>query len=320
MVTQRYLFDLAISRPSPRSRLKVTIGAGLWRSKVKCWWHSRSKAATRVRATDRRSGKGGFRLSLRAFDAQLDSLTITQEELGRRIKPLEPERSLLLEKPLMLVAHAGGQQLRKSDVAYDLLREWIAGGAPLDRPSSPRIVKVEVFPKERRVLPAPHRRQQLAVHAHYSDGTSRDVTRLASYSSSNESVATVDANGLVQASQRGEAAILVRVLEHIETLPLMFVEQVLAFIGPTRARTTRSIAWSMPNCSRCSSCPQTSVPMPSSFGVPRSTSPVYCPMPPSRDVFCPAPTLTSDRVGLTRYSNDLSMPSSGRSSGAIGCD
>ncbi len=178
------------------------------------------------------SGKGGFRLSLRAFDAQLDSLTITQEELGRRINRLEPERSLLLEKPLMLVAHAGGQQLRKSDVAYDVLREWIAGGAPLDRPSSPRIVKVEVFPKERRVLPAPHRRQQLAVHAHYSDGTSRDVTRLASYSSSNESVATVDANGLVQASQRGEAAILVRVLEHIETLPLMFVEQVPGFHWP----------------------------------------------------------------------------------------
>ncbi len=45
-------------------------------------------------------------------------------------------------------------------------------------------------------------------------------------------MATVDANGLVQASQRGEAAILVRVLEHIETLPLMFVEQVPGFHWP----------------------------------------------------------------------------------------
>ncbi len=43
------------------------------------------------------SGKGGFRLSLRAFDAQLDALTLTQEEFGRRINLLEPDKSILLE-------------------------------------------------------------------------------------------------------------------------------------------------------------------------------------------------------------------------------
>ncbi len=65
--------------------------------------------------------------------------------------------------------------------------------------------------------------------AHYTDGSQRDVTQLASYSSSNMNVATVSESGLVTASQRGEAAILVRVLEHFEALPLMFVEDVPSF-------------------------------------------------------------------------------------------
>ncbi|MBT4225310.1 MAG: hypothetical protein HOD72_12685, partial [Opitutae bacterium] len=46
-------------------------------------------------------GKGHFRLSLRAFDPSLDSHTIFREELGRRINPIEPEKSLLLLKPTM---------------------------------------------------------------------------------------------------------------------------------------------------------------------------------------------------------------------------
>ena len=175
------------------------------------------------------SGKGGFRLSLRAFDAQLDALTLTQEEFGRRINLMEPEKSILLEKPLMIVAHGGGQQLRKSNDAYEVIRDWIAGGAKLDPPQAPRIARVEIYPKNRRVLSAPHHRQQLAVVAHYADGSQRDVTQLASYSSSNMNVATVSESGLVSGSQRGEAAILVRVLEHIETLPLMFVEDIPSF-------------------------------------------------------------------------------------------
>lgn len=175
------------------------------------------------------SGKGGFRLSLRAFDAQLDSLTMTQEEFGRRVNLMEPEKSILLEKPLMIVAHGGGQQLRKSNVAYEVIRDWIASGAKLDPPQTPRITRVEIYPKQRRVLQAPHHRQQLAVIAHFADGTQRDVTQLASYSSSNMNIATVSEGGLVTASQRGEAAILVRVLEHIETLPLMFVEDIPSF-------------------------------------------------------------------------------------------
>ena len=39
------------------------------------------------------SGKGGFRLSLRAFDPVLDKLTLIREDLGRRTNPLSPEKA-----------------------------------------------------------------------------------------------------------------------------------------------------------------------------------------------------------------------------------
>ncbi|MFO0943008.1 MAG: hypothetical protein U0930_19900, partial [Pirellulales bacterium] len=50
------------------------------------------------------SGKGMFRLSLRAFDKQLDELTLIREDFGRRINTVEAEESLLLLKPLMKVS------------------------------------------------------------------------------------------------------------------------------------------------------------------------------------------------------------------------
>lgn len=176
------------------------------------------------------SGKGGFRLSLRAFDQQLDQMTLIREEFGRRINTLEPELSLLLQKPLMQVAHGGGMQLHKQDSSFEILRKWIAEGATIDPPNTARCVKLEVFPNAKRVMNrAVAPRQQLIAVAHFADGTSRDMTQLASYESSNTSVATVTPTGLVTCLSRGEAVILVRFLEHIETVPLMFVEDVAGF-------------------------------------------------------------------------------------------
>ena len=176
------------------------------------------------------SGKGGFRLSLRAFDQQLDQLTLNREESGRRVNVLEPEKSLMLLKPLMKVAHGGGMQLRKSDPAYEILRTWISEGAKVDPPNTPRCIRLELYPNEKRVLNrAVAPRQQLVAVAHFSDGSSRDVTKLVAYESSNTSVAEVSTSGLVTSRGRGEAAILARFLEHIESAPIMFVEDVPGF-------------------------------------------------------------------------------------------
>jgi hypothetical protein len=176
------------------------------------------------------SGKGGFRLSLRAFDPVLDELTLVREEYGRRTNPLEPDSSLLLAKPAMRVPHGGGQKIRESDPAYALLRDWIAEGCQIDTTSAAKCVKVEVFPPSGRVLKAPAFTQQLVVLAHFADGAVRDITPMAVFSSSDENVARVDVNGLVTADDRGEVAIVVRYLEHLETTFLTFVKDVPGFV------------------------------------------------------------------------------------------
>jgi len=141
------------------------------------------------------SGKGGFRLSLRAFDPKLDELTLIREDFGRRTNSLDPDNSLLLLKPLMKVAHGGGRQIRVDDPAYAVIRDWIEEGCKMDVADAARPVKIEVYPKSGRILKKPAVQQQLSVWAHYSDGRVRDVTPLAVYSSSDVEVADVDRNG-----------------------------------------------------------------------------------------------------------------------------
>lgn len=175
------------------------------------------------------SGKGGFRLSLRAFDPVLDELTLIREEAGRRINPFDPESSLLLAKPLMKVAHGGGVQLHKTDPAYGVLRDWIAEGFRVDPPDAPRLARLEVHPPSGRVLERPAHTQQLCVLAHFTDGSVKDVTPLASYSSSDSGVAVVDEAGFVVGRDRGEAAIVVRYLEHVQTCSITFVKDIPGF-------------------------------------------------------------------------------------------
>ncbi len=170
------------------------------------------------------TGKGGFRLSLRAFDLQLDQLTLIYEEYGRRTNVLAPEQSLMLLKPTMQVPHGGGKQLHVEDTAYKLLRDWVAQGATADPIDTPRIERIEVYPNDRQVLSVADGGQQLAVTAHLADGTQRDVTHIVAYESSDDSVATVTPDGWVQPQGRGEVAVLVRCLEYIETVPLLFIE------------------------------------------------------------------------------------------------
>lgn len=175
------------------------------------------------------SGKGGFRLSLRAFDPKLDQLTLIHEDFGRRTNSLNPDESLLLLKPLMKVPHGGGLKLRASDPAHQVLRDWISQGCRLDPADAPRPIKIEVYPPSGRLLKRPAHTQQLCVLAHYSDGTTRDITSLAVYSSSDEEVASVSEGGLVLGKDRGETAVIVRYLEFIESSFITFVRDIEGF-------------------------------------------------------------------------------------------
>lgn len=174
------------------------------------------------------SGKGGFRLSLRAYDPALDIETLVREAFNRRTNLYEPEASLLLRKPLMEVAHGGGRRLKKTDAGYAVLRDWISQGCQVDPAGAATCVKLEVYPRQR-VLMRPAHTQQVLALAHFSDGSVRDVTSLAVFSSSDEAVATVDANGLVVGQDRGEAAILARFLDKLESSSLMFLKEIPGF-------------------------------------------------------------------------------------------
>lgn len=175
------------------------------------------------------SGKGGFALSMVAFDPESDKLTLTRDFFNRRINRAEPESSLLLRKPLMETAHRGGQRLTKQDEAYSLLLDWIRQGCRFDAPDTPAVTGIHVGPEARRTLQWPAHTQQLRVTASFSDGSRRDITRLALFSSSDENVATVDGNGLVVSSARGQTAISVRFLDRVETCRLTFIRPVAGF-------------------------------------------------------------------------------------------
>src|SRR5579872_148760 len=174
------------------------------------------------------SGKGGFRLSLRAYDPALDILTLRSEYYGRRANIVSPTESLLLRKPLMELAHGGGRRLKKHDASYEILHDWIAEGLRLDAPTEPDVVKIQILP-EGRVFQKDGARQQLVVLAHFSDGSIRDVTPIACYSSSSEAVARIGDDGVVEKVSRGETAILARYLDKMATSYITFLEDVPGF-------------------------------------------------------------------------------------------
>ncbi|RPI84489.1 MAG: DUF1549 domain-containing protein, partial [Planctomycetaceae bacterium] len=174
------------------------------------------------------SGKGGFRLSLRAYDPVLDIMTLRTEYYGRRTNIVSPEESLLLRKPLMELAHGGGRRLKKGDPSHTIMHEWISEGLRLDQAAEPEVVKIQVLP-ENRVFLKDGNRQQLVVLAHFSDGAVRDVTQVACYSSSAETVARVNDDGVVDKVSRGETAILARYLDKMATSYITFLEDVPGF-------------------------------------------------------------------------------------------
>lgn len=168
------------------------------------------------------SGKGGFRLSLRGYDPKLDLLTLRGEFFNRRSNVLKPGESLLLRKPLMEVAHGGGRRLNYGRPTYNVLRDWIAEGMRTEPEGTPNLERIEVIPRQR-VLRNDAQQQQLVVHGYFSDGSVRDVTPLVAFDSSDEAIASVTSNAVVEREGRGEATILARYLDRMATSQITFL-------------------------------------------------------------------------------------------------
>lgn len=154
-------------------------------------------------------GKQGFRLSLFGYDPDNDHFRLTREFVNRRLNVADPDDSLLLKKALATVPHGGGKKLDEADPNHALLRQWIADGAEREPAAAPKMTGVEVYPSEL-TLDAADQAHAIVVIASYSDGSRRDVTRLAILETSNPVVATIDDQGNVKSRSRGEAFLSVR--------------------------------------------------------------------------------------------------------------
>ena len=155
-------------------------------------------------------GKDGFRLSLFGFDPEGDHHRLTREMSGRRVNLAVPSESTVLEKSIGAVPHTGGKRFEAASEMYQTLHQWIESNVPNDDVTKlQKVVNVELYPK-RSVLDGEKTTQQMTVRANYSDGSDRDVTKLAVFLTNNETSALINETGLVTAGTRGEAFVMAR--------------------------------------------------------------------------------------------------------------
>ncbi len=177
------------------------------------------------------TGKAGFRLSLRGFDAALDRDTLTRETGIRRINLVEPDRSLILLKATNQIPHAGGRLIAADSNDYRILHGWITAGANDDSSTAPAIAALVITPERHQLEPA-QSSITLRVTARFADGVERDVTTLCKWSSSDDAVAGVNRQGEVNRKRRGEAGITAEFCGRFATSKLQFRETVTGYQSP----------------------------------------------------------------------------------------
>jgi hypothetical protein len=167
------------------------------------------------------NGKAGFKLSLRGEDAESDWKALTRDMFSRRVDPNDPEQSLVLLKATTQLAHEGGLRFRKDSEEYALLLNWIAGGAPDDATSAPRLERIEVSPAEI-TLTEPASEVAVRPVAFFSNGTRRNLEQLAVFEPAN-GVVKVTHDGVVQRESFGESTVLVRYLDQQVPVRIAFI-------------------------------------------------------------------------------------------------
>ena len=155
------------------------------------------------------SGQNGFKLSLLGFEPTEDFEHLVKEGRGRRLFPASPDKSLLLLKPIGTVPHGGGTRMEVDTHSYRLMRRWILQGMPYGKDTDPTVARIEVFPQQR-TMPQDGQ-QQLLVVAHYTDGSTEDVTSTVKFEPNNPEMAETSVTGLVKTLDlSGEVAVMAR--------------------------------------------------------------------------------------------------------------
>jgi len=161
-------------------------------------------------------GQNGFKLSLLGFEPQEDYEHIVKEARGRRVFPGSPEQSLLLTKGTAQLPHGGGKKLDPNSEDYADITRWIREGMPYGKDTDPKMASISVEPSK---LTMPLKgAQQLKVTAHYTDGSTRDVTKRALYEANEKAMAETTETGRVQLFDLpGDVAVMVRYQGKVST-------------------------------------------------------------------------------------------------------
>lgn len=162
-------------------------------------------------------GQSNYKLSVFGYDPDSDYRETVTDVRGRRIFFAAPDQSLLLLKATGEMPHEGGARIAKDSAEYRMLLEWIMQGATNDAQSAPRVQAIRVEPERPRITPGA--KTTLRVTAEYSDGSRRDVTRKALYTSQEPDFATVSEEGEISAGGvRGEGVVVVNYLGNVQVV------------------------------------------------------------------------------------------------------
>ena len=167
-------------------------------------------------------GRGDLRLSLFGYDFEMDHAALVgnaSSQAGPRLNRKHSEESLILQKPSLQTDHEGGKRFDLDSWEHRLLRRWIESGA---QPVAERreLERLDVEPKEV-VFEGATESVRLRVVARWQDGSREDVTPLSRFRTNDDSVVTVDQNGVVTSVGPGDTNVIAFYDNGVAALPVM---------------------------------------------------------------------------------------------------
>ena len=105
-----------------------------------------------------------------------------------------------------MVPHKGGKRMEEDDWAYRMIYRWVEAGA---KPADGKSVfdRLEVTPSEVQ-FQKDGQTTPLKVVAHWADGTKEDVTCLCRFQTNDESIVSVDENGVITSLGTGDTHVV----------------------------------------------------------------------------------------------------------------
>ena len=171
-------------------------------------------------------GRGDLRLSLFGYDFEMDDKALHADASsggGKRVDPAAPESSLILKKPTLQLDHEGGKRIELGSWEYHLLQRWIEDGAK-GTPQPRELSHLQIEPSEV-VLEAPGTASPepvaLRVTAVWEDGQREDVTPLCRFRTNDDSVVTVDREGLLVGVGPGDTHVVAFYDNGVVAVPVM---------------------------------------------------------------------------------------------------